>query len=377
MAEHPDSIDRRKGRSDRRSSHRRLSDTWSGSVRFASWNEQLVQFLTRYLFIVIALVFFAITEEPSPMGMPRWQIYAFFLTHGVVNTFNMWHAWRYPRSIPRYRFAMWLDILAVVVGVLNDPYDIPPTLIVFILVVLGNGMRYGMPFFAEGVIGSFIGGLAALGLRQMSSALSMTPGMIFLTLFSGIVLIYAYILMGRIESSRRQLEHSSATDTLTGLLNRRGLYETAERLFDRALSHGEKIVVMFADMDKFKSINDTYGHPAGDQVLRELGTILRESLRSHDVAARYGGDEFVLILSNTTIDEAEYVGRRIQEKIKTAAQSRGQAISITIALGEVPTNGANLDAVLECVDQVLYQCKERHGAGGMMRAGRVEAQEAV
>ena len=373
MAEQPESIDRRKGESDRRSSHRRLSDTWSGSVRFAGWNEQLVQFLTRYLFIIIALVFFGSAEKPSVMGMTHWQIYAFFLAHAVVNTLCMWHAWYHPRSIPRYRLAMWLDILAVGVGVLNDPYDIPPSLIVFILVVLGNGMRYGMPFFAEGVIGSFIGGLAALGMRQMHSTLSMAPGMIFLTLFSGIVLIYAYILMGRIESSRRQLEHSSATDTLTGLLNRRGLYETAQRLFDRALGHGEKLVVMFADMDKFKSINDTFGHPAGDQVLRELGTILRESLRSHDVAARYGGDEFVLILSNTTMDEAEYVGRRIQEKIKATAQSKGQELSLTIALGEAPTNGATLDKVLECVDQVLYQSKQRHGAGGLMRAARLEA----
>ncbi len=373
MADHPDSIERRKGNSDRRNSHRRLSDTWSGSVRFASWNEQFVQFLTRYLFIAIALVFFASSEKTSDIGMSRGQIYGFFLTYSVINTFNLWHAWRYPRSIPRYRFAMWLDIFAVSVAVLNDPYDIPPTLIIFILVVLGNGMRYGMPFFAEGVIASFIGGLATLGLRQMNSSLSMAPGMIFLTLFSGIVLIYAYILMGRIESSRRQLEHSSATDTLTGLLNRRGLYETAERLFDRALDHGEKIVVMFADMDKFKSINDTYGHPAGDQLLREFGIVLRESLRLHDVAARYGGDEFVLILSNTTLDEAEYVGRRIQEKVKAVAQSRGQDISLSIGLGEVPTNGVTLDAVLECVDQVLYQCKQRHGAGGLMRVNKVGA----
>ena len=85
----------------------------------------------------------------------------------------------------------------------------------------------------------------------------------------------------------------------------------------------------------------------------------------------------MLILSNTTIDEAEYVGRRIQEKVKAAAQSRGQGISISIGLGEVPTNGSSLDAVLECVDQVLYQCKERHGAGGLMRAGRVESPEVV
>lgn len=372
MAERTPLADRRKGREDRRASGRRTSDSWSGSVRFASWNEQLIQFLTRYLFIVLALVFFGSSEELTRMGMSRWQIYAVFLAHGVVNTFIMWHAWRQPRSIPRYRIAMWLDILTVSVAVLNDPYDIPPSLIVYILVVLGNGMRYGMPFFAEGLVASFVGGLSSLAIRQMHSTLSMAPGMIFLTLFSGIVLIYAYILMGRIESSRRQLEHTSATDTLTGLLNRRGLYEIAERLFDRNLGHGEKIVVMFADMDKFKSINDTFGHPAGDQVLRELGTILRESLRAHDIAARYGGDEFVLILSNTTMDEAEYVARRIQEKVRTSAQSRGQDISVTIAYGEAPTHGATLDKVLESVDQALYQSKLKQGAGGLMRAGEIE-----
>ncbi len=373
MAERSPLADRRKGREDRRASGRRTSDSWSGSVRFASWNEQLIQFLTRYLFVALALVFFSSSTAPTRMGMSQWQIYAVFLAHGVINTIMMWHAWRQPRSITRYRVAMWLDIVAVSVAVLNDPYDIPPSLIVYILVVLGNGMRYGMPFFAEGLIASFIGGLVSLAIRQMHSTLSMAPGMIFLTLFSGIVLIYAYILMGRIESSRRQLEHTSATDTLTGLLNRRGLYEIAERLFDRSLGHGEKIVVMFADMDKFKSINDTFGHPAGDQALRELGAVLRESLRSHDIAARFGGDEFVLILSNTSMDEAEYVARRIQEKVKTSAQSRGQDMSVTIAYGEAPTDGATLDKVLESVDQALYQSKLKYGAGGLMRAGQVEA----
>ena len=366
------SADRRKLRADRRGTHRRLSDSWSGEVRFAGWNEQLVQFLTRYLFIVLALVFFGSSDAVGQMGMSRWQIYAFFIAHSLINTVIMWHAWRHPRSIPRYRIALWLDILAVSVAVLNDPYDIPPSLIVYILVVLGNGMRYGMPFFSEGLIASFIGGLAALGIRQTHSTLSMAPGMIFLTLFSGIVLIYAYMLMGRIESSRRQLEHTNATDTLTGLLNRRGLYEIAERLFDRAMGHGEKIVVMFADMDKFKNINDTFGHPAGDQVLRELGTILRESLRAHDIAARYGGDEFVLMLSNTTMDEAEHVARRIQSKVVVSAQARGHDLSLTIAYGEAPSDGATLDAVLESVDQALYQSKLKHGAGGLMRASRAE-----
>ena len=70
----------------------------------------------------------------------------------------------------RYRFAMWLDIIGVSLCILNDPYDIPPTLIVYILVVLGNGMRYGMRFFAEAVIGSFVGGSVALFLRYLHTS---------------------------------------------------------------------------------------------------------------------------------------------------------------------------------------------------------------
>ena len=359
--------DRRRGE-DRRAAGRRLSDGLSGSVRFASWNEQLVQFLTRYLFLVLALIFFGSGPEVSAFGMTRWQIYAIYFAHSIVNTFNMWHAWHHPRSVMRYRIAMWLDILVVAIAVLNDPYEIPPSLIVFILVVLGNGMRYGMPFFAEGLIGTFVCGLAALGLRQMNATLTMAPGMIFLTLFAGIVLIYAYILMGRIETNRRSLEQSNATDTLTGLLNRRGLYASADALFARTLSHGENIVVMFADMDKFKSVNDNYGHAVGDQVLRELGTILRESLRNHDVAGRYGGDEFVLLLTDTNLDEAEIIARRIQDRVKASAAGRDQNVSLSIGFGEAPSHGHTLDDVLQTVDRALYESKLKHGSGGTMRA---------
>ena len=125
---------------------------------------------------------------------------------------------------------------------------------------------------------------------------------------------------------------------------------------------------MFADMDKFKSVNDNYGHSVGDQVLRELGTILRESMRNHDVAGRYGGDEFVLLIADTTLDEAESVARRIQDKVRASAAERGQDFSLTIGFGEAPTHGTSLDEVLETVDQVLYQSKLKHGAGGLMRA---------
>ena len=360
---------RRSGTPDRRKAvDRRTVFADEGGVRHASWPEQKVQFVTRYLFVVLGLLFFNLAPDFSPTWMTLWQINLVFVVLALLNTLNFWHASRHLHSVARYRFAMWLDIVTVAICIANDPYEIPPSLIVYILVVLGNGMRYGMPFFAEAVIGSFVGGSMALVLRHAYAALQLAPGMIFLTLFSAIVLVYAYILMGRIESSRSQLMRSSNTDTLTGLLNRRALLEVADNMFDRVNNQGARLVMMFADMDRFKSVNDGSGHAVGDQVLQKLGEILLDSIRGSDIAARYGGDEFVILLGDVTIVDAEPIARRIQIRVTDYAQERGLDFSVTIALGEAPTHGTSIDTLLDRVDEALYRSKNEHGAGGIGRA---------
>jgi diguanylate cyclase (GGDEF)-like protein len=182
------------------------------------------------------------------------------------------------------------------------------------------------------------------------------------------VLVYAYILMGRIESSRKTLEHSSSTDTLTGLLNRRALLAAADDLFDRIHQSGGRLVLMFADMDRFKGVNDGFGHATGDEALQKLGNILRDAIRDGDVAARYGGDEFVVLLHNATLDEAEPIARRIQARVNEYASERGLDFSVTIGLGEAPLHGASIDTLLDRVDEALYRSKKMHGAGGIERA---------
>ncbi len=347
---------------------RRAATMGARGVRHASWPEQKIQFITRYVFFVLGFLFFNLAPDFKPNWMSLAQINLFLGGMVLLNSFNFWHASRELRAVWRYRFAMWLDIVGVSICILNDPYDIPPSLIVYILVVLGNGMRYGMPFFAEAVIGSFAAGSIALYLRYLHTALQLAPGMIFLTLFSAIVLVYAYILMGRIESSRKTLEHSSSTDTLTGLMNRRALMEAADAMFDRVNQQGSRLVLMFADMDRFKGVNDGSGHAVGDQVLRKLGEILLDSVRGGDVAARYGGDEFVILLHDATLDEAEPIARRIQARVNDYACERGLDFSVTIALGEAPTHGTSIDTLLDRVDEALYRLKNERGAGGIGRA---------
>jgi diguanylate cyclase (GGDEF)-like protein len=358
------SMHRRNLRDRRQVADRRMVPTGEGGIRHATWAEQKIQFATRFFFIAMGVLFFNLATDFRPSWMTLTQINAFFALMALINSFNFWHASRHLYNTLRYRAAMWVDIIGVSVGVLNDPYEIPPTLIVYILVVLGNGMRYGMPFFAEAVVGSIVSGILALVLRLAKSGVEITPGMAFLSIFAVTVLVYAYILMSRIETSRRSLERTSHIDMLTGLMNRRALLAAADELFDRVNARGGRLVLLFADMDRFKSVNDGAGHAVGDQVLQRIGAILRESIRGGDVAARYGGDEFVILLDGATLDEGEQIARRIQQAVKDYARSEGFDFSVTIALGEAPTHGSSIDALMDRVDEALYRCKTHRGSIG-------------
>jgi diguanylate cyclase (GGDEF)-like protein len=329
-------------------------------MRFPTWKEQSVQFLTRYLFVVLGVTFFNFSGDFVPRWMSLQAINAAFALYLVINTACLLHARRHPISPARYRLAMWVDIALVSFAMLNDPYDIPPSLLVFIMVVLGNGMRYGMRLFGEALTGSFAGAMVVLTLRSAG----LTPGVMFLNLFGGIILVYAYILMSRIESSRRQLEQSSTVDALTGLKNRRALFEAAEDIF-RRLNGSGRLTVMFADLDKFKAVNDTHGHARGDQVLKQFSNIVRDSIRGADIAARYGGDEFVLILRDTPLQQAQQVAKRLQAGVADWAASNQLDISVTIGMGEAPIHGDSLATLLERVDQALYRSKLSGSCGGV------------
>lgn len=335
--------------------------------RYPSWSEQMVQFLTRYLFVLFGLLFFNFTQGIEPTSWSTAQLNLAFAVYTILTTAAFFHASRQHICPPRYRIAMWFDIVITSICLLNDPYDIPPSLLVFIMVVLGNGMRYGMRMFGEALISCFAAIMLVFSLRFTTMGEALSPGMLFLNLFGGVILVYAYILMGRIEMSRNQLEEKSRLDTLTGLMNRRGLQEEATHLFDKLVPGNHRIVVMFADLDKFKDINDTYGHAMGDEILQRFSNILRSNIRSSDIAARLGGDEFVLILCDTTLDEAHIAAERIQSHIRSCAAEHAMTCSATIGMGEAPTHGTTLDEILDRVDEAMYRSKQSNNRGSIQR----------
>ncbi|MCO6440468.1 MAG: diguanylate cyclase [Nitrococcus mobilis] len=355
--------ERRSGR-DRRRSPSWRSVAQLERIRYPGWWEQLLQFLTRYLFMVLGIVFFNYPPVPGPLWLPASTITAVLLGHGVLNTILLWHAVHRPICPARYRLAMWVDLVAVSLCVANDPYQVPPSVLAFIMVVLGNGMRYGMVLFAEAIVGTFAGAMVALSVNGAGGITQITPGLVFLNLFGGIILLYTYVLMSRIERSRFNLEERSRLDCLTGLVNRRALEEAADTLLRGLLEHGGEVAVMFADMDDFKQINDRHGHGVGDLVLRRFARILQRSIRSHDIAARYGGDEFVLILLDIDLAGAERVARRIQESVAVWARENALCCTVTFGLAAAPRHGTSLPVLLRAIDEALYRGKRRPERGG-------------
>jgi diguanylate cyclase (GGDEF)-like protein len=128
------------------------------------------------------------------------------------------------------------------------------------------------------------------------------------------------------------------------------------------------MVVMFADLDKFKQVNDTLGHAMGDEVLQRFAGILKDSIRSSDVAARLGGDEFVILLCDASLDDAREAAERIQQNVNTCAEAHGIDCSVSIGIGEAPTHGKTLDDILARVDEAMYQLKLSNNRGSIQCA---------
>ena len=331
-------------------------------IRFPTWPEQLVQYLTRYLFATLGLLFFNYSTEQAPLWLALRELNAVFGAYLIINTANLLHASRRPQSAPRYRFALLLDVAMVSVGVVNDPNIIPPSMVAYIVVVLGNGMRYGIRFFAEALVCALLGAATALALRYWQLFVPVSQGTLFLTLFGAIIVVYAYILMGRIERSRQRSELRSRTDSLTGLLNRHGLADAvASWVADKRWSM-RKPVVVFADLDNFKTVNDTFGHAEGDRVLTQVAALLKQTLRANDLIARYGGDEFVVLLPNTDPDGARSVGARILDHAREAARRVCPSIPVSASIGTTMARAGDDPAeLLRRVDEQLYTAKRAGG----------------
>lgn len=161
---------------------------------------------------------------------------------------------------------------------------------------------------------------------------------------------------------RETLRHQSIRDPLTGLFNRRYLVETLEREFLLAKRNQKGLGVIMLDIDHFKDFNDAYGHEAGDKILSHLGKILLTHSRKTDIACRYGGEEFVLILLDAPLEKCQRLAEKLRERVASLRVSfRGQhldSISISLGVAAFPQHTSDQDALLRIADAALYQAKQ-------------------
>jgi diguanylate cyclase (GGDEF)-like protein len=166
-------------------------------------------------------------------------------------------------------------------------------------------------------------------------------------------------LVATLIRNRSELARNALYDTLTGLPNRVLLEDRAEMAFARQQRNPEQLcALVFFDLDGFKEINDEYGHKAGDAVLKITATRAKAAVRSNDTVARWGGDEFIVLLENVTSDLIETLTGRLRTNLQTPVEFEGQQLGVGISIGvAVHPVGGSLDETLKTADQRMYDEK--------------------
>ncbi|WP_448569325.1 GGDEF domain-containing protein [Thalassotalea ganghwensis] len=174
-------------------------------------------------------------------------------------------------------------------------------------------------------------------------------------------LIFVVLVMRQIKV-RRKLHNLAKTDALTGLYNRRSLFEQGNYLVEYALKNKTSLSAILLDIDMFKSINDTFGHDAGDKVIKLIAQIGQETIRSRDYFARIGGEEYAAILPGTTLEEAKAFAERFREKVEQydlSALDIARQVTVSIGVANLSQVDKHFDALLNAADEAMYHAKEQ------------------
>jgi diguanylate cyclase (GGDEF)-like protein len=172
-----------------------------------------------------------------------------------------------------------------------------------------------------------------------------------------VFLVVVYILEELKRTLRREAQ-SARQDPLTRVANRRAFYELAAIEISRSQRSKEPFTIVFADIDNFKVVNDRYGHLAGDHVLNLTAELMKRNVRVVDIVARFGGDEFLLLLTGTDSETARKVVERVKADLAESAKRNGWPISLSTGVFTYTTPPATVDEMITRADQLMYSVKQ-------------------
>ena len=186
-----------------------------------------------------------------------------------------------------------------------------------------------------------------------------------------VVMLGIAFLIYRVTESEAQLVRIATTDPLTGIFNRRHFMSLMARELNRAERYGTTFSFLILDIDHFKRINDTYGHPVGDEAIKAMAGAASKHLRPTDVIGRFGGEEFVVLLPHTDEPGAIIAAERIREAVAQVMVEAGdKVVTFTVSIGATTyARKVKAEQILECADQALYAAKQ--GGRNQVRVGRI------
>ena len=219
-----------------------------------------------------------------------------------------------------------------------------------------------------------LAGIAIWGTMQGFGPFSretLSTSLLLVQSFVGIVAVTSLALAAEVSERKRadeRVKELVATDPLTGLANYRGLIEAIEAEIKRYARSGRPFAVLLFDLDGLKKVNDTYGHLVGSRALCRVAEVLRAQSRQIDTPARFGGDEFAVVLPETTAMQAQQIAARIRDRI--ASDGESPPISASVGTAVFPDNGETIDKLLSAADRALYGMKRLSVAAAAAAQGR-------
>lgn len=247
-----------------------------------------------------------------------------------------------------------------------------PFFVVYIWVSVGNGMRFGSAYMYVATVAGAVGFSLAAWLRgfalpHFDLVLGILVSIIAIPLFVRKLFAQLEGANQRLQALALQLQHDATHDQLTGLANRAVFFDRLNHIIDRRDRHPAPCAVIYFDIDRFKSINDDYGHSVGDELLRQISSEVEAGIRKEDNFCRLAGDEFVVLIEDVASEEAAArIAATVQAAVATPRTIEGHAIevsaSIGIALYPDGINNEDARSVANRADIAMYHSK-RHGRG--------------
>jgi diguanylate cyclase (GGDEF)-like protein len=169
----------------------------------------------------------------------------------------------------------------------------------------------------------------------------------------------AFRLKREMEHAHKLATHAAQTDELTGLKNRRAFFHEAALIYERCKRNDQPLAVLMLDIDHFKRINDSFGHQAGDQALREIGTVIRESIREVDICGRLGGEEFAILLTDASLETAQQTAERLRQAMAQVNCEQFGAITASLGIAAMGADDCSLTALLNEADKAMFRAKSQ------------------